>query len=902
MVELHSYQLDAKEVLKQFDSKSTGITDAEASKRLEKYGPNKLEKKKKITPFEIFIAQFNNFLIWILLAAVGLSLAIGYLTKNPEDYIDAGVITVIVIINALLGFFQEYRAEKAMEALQKMAAPRAKAIRNNEKKVINSEELVPGDIILLETGDRVPADARIIDLFNLQIDEAALTGESVPVAKKIEKIAKETPVADRKNLVYSGTIVTRGKASAVVYSTGMGTEFGKIAALVQEDTKETPLQKKLEKVGKTIGIVMIGIAIIVFALGVLRGTDTVTMILTSISLAVAAVPEGLPAVVTITLALGLMIMAKSNAVVRKLSAVETLGSTTVICSDKTGTLTKNEMTVRLVSIGGKKLKVTGSGYDPEGELKAEKPLTTAEQTYLELLLKSSVLCNNAELISSPKAGIFGDPTEGALIVLGKKAQFDQKKLSEQYKRVYEVEFTSERKMMSTVHEGNGKGATVFAKGAPEVLLEKCSFVFDEGRVKRISPQLKKKVLSETQEMATSALRVLGFAYKEFDPKGKFTDSQAEGDFIFIGLAGMIDPPREEVIDAVKLCKSAGIRSIMITGDHKLTAEAIGKELGIESDGAMTGEELENIEAKELSERVRNISVFARVSPEHKVKILEALKANGEIVAMTGDGVNDAPAIKRADIGIAMGITGTDVAKEASDMVLQDDNFATIVKAVESGRGIYANIKNFIAFLLSGNIGEVLVIAIAILIGLKEPATGALVIPLAVSHILWINLLTDGLPAVALGFEPVDKDIMKTLPRKPGESIFAGMRAYIVEYPIILTIGTLALFVLYLPQGAVKAQTIAFTAIVFFELFQAFSCRSLIKPFYKLSPFSNKYLLGAIALSVGSQLAIIYLPLLNQVFKTVPLLPRDILVIIGFAIFGFLYLEAYKTYNYRKSYA
>ncbi|HIJ98791.1 TPA: calcium-translocating P-type ATPase, SERCA-type [archaeon] len=858
------YQLDAKIVLSTLGAKPTGLSSTEVKARLQKFGPNRLEKKKRITPLQIFINQFKSFLIWILIAAVALSVAIGFITKDPEDFLDAAVIFAIVIINAFLGFFQEYKAEKAMEALQKLAAPKAKVIRDGKKLLINSEELVPGDIILLETGDRVPADARIFDLFNLHIDEAALTGESIPSKKIAEKITKDVSVPDRKNLVYSGTIVTQGKCSAVVFATGMNTEFGKIAALVQaEEEEETPLQHKLAAVGRTLGVGMIVISIIVFVLGALRGQEVLHMILTAVSLAVAAVPEGLPAVVTITLAIGLTAMARANAVVRKLPAVETLGSTTVICSDKTGTLTKNEMTVREVFIGDKIINVTGSGYDPTGEFKPQKPLNVSDKKYLEFLLRSAVLCNNAELNKDTKWNIFGDPTEGALVVLAEKGGHNQKKLQNEFKRIHEVEFTSERKMMSTVHKDKTGNIFVFSKGAPENLLGRCSFAYDNGKVKRLTPQIKKAMLEETRAMAGRALRVLGFAYKEMRAGAKMSEKEIESELIFIGLAGMIDPPREEVFDAIKLCKSAGIRSIMITGDHKITAAAIAKELNLVGGEikVLDGEELDKISDKELEETVRSVSVYARVSPIHKVRILEALKKDGEIVAMTGDGVNDAPALKKANIGVAMGITGTDVAKEASDVVLEDDNFATIVKAVEQGRAIYDNIRKFVLYLLSSNVGEIITIFIATLIGLP--------LPLIAVQILWVNLLTDGLPAVALGVDPAALDIMRRKPRDPNEKVInKQMWLNVALIGATLGIGTLMIFYRTLPEGVETARSVAFATLVMFQMFNVYNTRSERQSIFSAQTLRNRYLHLSVLVSILLLFAVIYYQPLQKAFETV----------------------------------
>lgn len=897
MVKKEFYKIDVKEIFESLCTNKNGLTTNEVKKRLEKYGPNKLKERKKETPIKIFLRQFKSFLILILIFAAIISSLIGFLTKNPEDFIDTFVILSIVILNACLGFFQEYKAEKTLEALKKLAAPKAKVIRAGKKIKINSEELVPGDIILLEIGDRIPTDSRLIEEFNFYVNESTLTGESVPVKKQIQKIEKEVPVFEQKNMAFMGTIVTCGKAQAVVTSTGMQTEFGKIAELVQViEEKETPLQKKLDITGKTLGFIIIFICAIIFLLGIFRKVKLIEMFLVSVSLAVAAVPEGLPAVVTITLALGLMTMAKSNAIIRKLPAVETLGSVSVICADKTGTLTKDEMTVREISVGNKLIEVTGSGYNPIGELKFQEKFNYSDKLYLELLLKAGALCNNSELIKEEdKWNIFGDPTEGALVVLAKKADFfDLDKLKKEFPRIYEIEFSSERKMMTTLHKvANNKKLITFSKGAPEILLENCKFIYENGKVVKLNPKYKKLILNRTQEMAKKALRVLGFAYKELpiNSRPKFNSENLESDLIFVGITGMIDPPRDEVFDAIKKCLQAGIRPIMITGDHKLTATAIAKELNLANGEVkvLTGEELDRLNDKELEKEAREVSVYARVSPAHKVRILEALKTHGHIVAMTGDGVNDAPALKKSDIGVAMGITGTDVTKEVSDMVLEDDNFATIVKAVEQGRKIYENIKKFVFYLLSTNIGEILVIFIAALINLP--------LPLIAVQILWINLLTDGLPAVSLGVEPIEPGIMKKPPRNPKEKIISkNMIANMLFVGIIMCIGTLGIFYLNLSKDLIRARTLGFSTLVLFQIFNVLNAKSEKESIFKIGFFSNLYLIVSIIISIAMLFAVIYIPILQNAFKTFVLSAKDWIYVFLVSASVFIIMEIKKLFE------
>lgn len=872
------YNVNISEAIKSLKSSEKGLTKNEAEKRLEEFGYNEIKDTKKTYILKIFISQFKSFLIAILFIAVIVSLIINH-------KIDAFVIAVILILNAILGFIQEYKAEKSIQALKKLASQQSIVLRDRKEKKINSRELVSGDIILLETGEKIPADSRLIESINLHTQEASLTGESIAVRKEIKILDKETPVADRNNMVFSGTIITAGRGKAIVTSTGMNTEIGKIAKMIQKQkTKLTPLQIKLKKLGELLGIATIIICFLVFFAGIIAGIDTITMFITAISLAVAAIPEGLPAVVTISLALGTQRMIKRNVLIRKLPSVETLGSTTVICTDKTGTLTLNQMTVRKIFTNNKIITVTGRGYKPKGDFFYNKEKINKKE--IELLLKAGALCNNAKLIDND---IIGDPTEGSLIVSAAKAGIIKEKLESKYPRIDEIEFTSERKRMSTFHNIDGK-KTIYSKGAPDVLLNHCNKIYKNGKITRLTNEEKEKILKTNEKFAKQALRVLGFAFK---PSNKLN----EKDLVFIGLQAMIDPPRKEVKTAIEKCNKAGIKVVMITGDFKLTAETIGHELGIKGQ-AIDGAELDNIQ--NLKEHVENISIYARVNPAHKVKILEALKENKHVVAMTGDGVNDAPALKKADIGISMGITGTDVAKEASDMILTDDNFASIVNAVEEGRRVFDNIKKFLALLLSGNISEVLIIFLAILIGFTDPETGVFVLPLIAIQILWINLITDGLPALALAVDPIEQGIMDKPPRNSKESILKGLGSYLFGYPIVMFIGVMWIFTTTLDSSEiVKAQTMVFTSVIIFELFQAFSCRSLTKPSFKVGIFDNKYLLGAVAISVLLQIAILYTSFFQNIFHVVALGLYDWVIIVLTASTGFIYLETYKLFMMKR---
>jgi Ca2+-transporting ATPase len=881
MMVIKWHTLSIEEVFSKLQTSKNGLSEKEVKKRLKIYGPNELPKPKRPRLLTMFLRQFKSFLILLLLAAILISIGI-------KHYTDALVILVILMLNALLGFYQEYKAEKAVEALKELAVTYAKVIRDGKVEEIPAKKLVPGDILVLEEGDKVPADARLIEITSLKVDESALTGESTPVFKDVRAI-KDVPLAERKNMVFMGTIIAYGRAKAVVVATGIDTEMGKITKIIQIPEEETPLQKRLNDLGKKLGIFIIAICVVVFFIGILlHETSIAEMFLTSISLAVAAVPEGLPAVVAVTLALGTRRMAKRNAIVKRLAAVEALGCVTVICADKTGTMTTNEMTVREIWYNNSLIKVTGIGFEPKGEFfKGKKKINPIKDKDLSLLLELCTNCNNAELkepsLLFDKWHVIGDPTDGALLVLAKKAGVDKK-----LEKVGEIPFSSERKRMTTIHRKNGKYFT-FSKGAPETIVKLCDRILFRGRVKNLSEDERKDILNITQNMALRGLRVIALAFKPLEKisQRKFLESEVERNLIFLGLVGMIDPPRKEVKNAVRTCKQAGIKVIMITGDHKLTAIAIAKELGIYTgrEEVIVGEELEKMSEEELDDVIDKVSVFARVSPEHKTRILSALKRKGHIVAMTGDGVNDAPALKKADIGVAMGIKGTDVAKEAADMILTDDNFATIAKAVEEGRGIYDNIKKFIRFLLSSNFDEILVVTIASLAGLP--------LPLLPIHILWINLVTDGLPALSLSVDPKEPDIMKRKPRNPKESILSGVFWFSLTAGLIACAVTLLAFFLEYTStlNVLKARTLALTTTIFFELLFVFNCRSETRSVFSNNPLTNKKLVLAVILSVVFQLLIIYVPPLQTMFKTTSLTFTDWIRVLLFSASGLFILPS-----------
>ncbi|MBJ6363296.1 calcium-translocating P-type ATPase, SERCA-type [Paenibacillus sp. GCM10012307] len=872
------YQMDSGELSEKLGLvPEQGLASKEASERLARFGRNELSEGKRISPLVLLLNQFKDFMVLVLVGATLISGLLG-------EYLDALTIIAIIIINGVLGFIQEFRAERSLRALKELSAPTAHVIRDGQSAVVPAVELVPGDIIVLESGDRLPADVRFLETNSFYAEESALTGESVPVGKVSSAIAEsDLPLGDQRNLGFMGTMVTRGTAKAVVVRTGMNTEMGKIADLIsQTDSVETPLQHRLEQLGKILIGVAVGLTILVVVAGILHGQPAYGMFLAGVSLAVAAIPEGLPAIVTIALALGVQRMIKRKAIIRKLPSVETLGCASVICSDKTGTLTQNKMTVTKLWLGGRWLDVSGEGYEPTGEvIEGGVAADLKNDQHLRRLLQVAALCNNASLYKQPvetdkrRKGkeetaeewvLQGDPTEGALAVLAAKLGVSAKSLEGIYKRVKELPFDSERKRMSVLVHHQG-GRLLCTKGAPDLLLEQCSYILWDGKVVPLSGSLRQKVAASAEQMAAGALRVLGMAYRDLRPHDACeTEQETESRLTFVGLTGMIDPPRREVRDAIATCRRAGIKTVMITGDHQLTAEAIAGQLGITPRGGKTvnGRELAAMTDEELDGCVENVYVYARVSPEHKLRIVKALQRKGHVVAMTGDGVNDAPAIKAADIGISMGITGTDVAKEASALVLSDDNFASIVAAIEEGRSIYENIRKFIRYLLASNVGEILTMFLAVMAGLP--------LPLVPIQILWVNLVTDGLPAMALGVDQSEKDLMQQKPRAAKENIFARRLGWkIISRGILIGVCTLAAFWITLRSGAelIEAQTVAFATLVLAQLIHVFDCRSSRSIFHR-NPFQNRYLVLAVLSSLVLMLGVVYIEALQPIFKTVPL--------------------------------
>ncbi len=893
------HSMDADAVLKKLNTSEKGLKPADVGECLSFYGPNRLEERGGTTPFDILVEQFKDFLILLLMAAAAVSLGIGFMEESPQEMVEAGLILVIVAFIVVVGFYQQYSAEKELEALKKMMSPQARVLRDGVEQTVDAADLVPGDVVLVEAGTRVPADIRLLEAVELKADESSLTGESTPVNKGVKAVEKDAPLAERSTMLYTGTSVVYGKGRGVVVSTGMRTEFGSIASRIQEIKKEkTPLQDRLGLLGKQIGVAVIVLCAVVFFTGVLFNDEPVLeMFIVAIALAVAAVPEGLPGVVTVALGVGTRRMVKENVIIRKLPAVETLGSTTVICTDKTGTLTKNEMTVKLLWVPDRTVEVTGEGYAVEGGFKEDSGDVEPGDQMLRLL-EAGVLCNNARLNSD---GIYGDPTEGSVLVAGAKAGLMQDDLNQKYPRADEIPFSSERKRKTTVHE-KSDGLVAYTMGAPDVVLELCSSIMDEGGEKPLDEESRNRVLEVNAGMASKAYRVLAFAYRKI-PKNYDHDS-VEGDMVFLGLTAMIDPPREESRPSVQQCRDAGIRIIMVTGDHQLTAKAIAEGLGISSEGdeVLNGRQLEEMSDDQLLEAVDRVSVYARVSPIHKLRIVEALQSKGNVVAMTGDGVNDAPALKKADIGVAMGITGTDVSKEAADMVLTDDNFASIVRAVEEGRGIYDNIRKFFAYLISGNIGEVAVVFLSSLIP-------SVPIALTASQILIINLVTDGLPALALGVDPFEPGAMKRKPRSRGEPLHRGLSPFIAWYPLLMIMTTMALFMWVYDAEAdnmFEAQTVAFLTIAFFEMYQAFASRSTRYPAFKVGILKNKWLLAAVGLSLAVVLALVYVPLpipftsltMQELTHVQYITPQLFLLVMGVSSMGFIYLELQKWWNTR----
>ncbi len=869
-----------------------GLSSEEAEKRFRDHGPNELQEKKGRGPLLIFLDQFKGLIIWVL---IGAALVSGFL----KEWVDALAILAIIIMNAVMGLIQEYRAEKSLAALKKMAAPSTKVYRNGIMVSIPARELVPGDLVELESGDNVPADARVVhNTSNFSVQEASLTGESAPVAKTKEAIdSGKLGIGDRKNILHMGTSVVSGKARAVVFDTGMGTELGRIAGMIQDIKKEsTPLQNKLEDFSKLLIIGCFILVGLVFGMELLRGGKLFDMFLTAVSLAVAAIPEGLPAVVTIALALGVQRMVKRHVLIRKLASVESLGCATVICSDKTGTLTQNEMTVQRVWTPGGFLSVTGIGYEPKGDFQAGDK-TVDPKSYPDLLkvLTIGALCNNAHLGTDADNKLIatGDPTEIALLTSAAKAGICKQDEEGTFVMVEEIPFDSDRKMMSIVRQADDD-YYAFTKGAPDLLLGKCTHILDAGRERPITDDDKLRALQANDELSNQALRVLGMAFRTFDDKPDMTAGSIETGLTFVGLQAMIDPPRPEARVAVAACRKSGIKTVMITGDHKNTAMAIGRQIGFLDGGAqaLSGEELDRLSDEELDAAVENTTVYARVSPEHKLRIVRSFKRKHEVTAMTGDGVNDAPAIKEADIGVAMGITGTDVTKEVSDMVITDDNFASIVAAVEEGRGIFDNIRKFIHYLLSCNAGEILVMFLASLFGLP--------VPLLPIQILWVNLVTDGLPALALGVDPVDPKIMDRSPRKSDEPVITGARGWLVIFQgVIIAMCTLAafLFVLvYEKEGLVRARTAALAVLACTQLFHSFNCRSMKESLFKIGFLTNMSLFYAAVGSFLLQMAIIFVPFLQPIFKTEAMSGKDIGMIVLFSSLPLWIMELVKALN------
>lgn len=878
---------------------SDGLSDEEASERLARYGPNELTERGAKPPLAILASQFTNVMVVVLIVAAIVSGLAG-------DMADTIVITIILIMNAVLGFVQEYRAEKAMAALKALAVPTVRVTRGGRVREISSRALVPGDILHLETGGQVGADARLVEAVNLRVEEAALTGESVPAEKHVDAVPQENaPLGDRQSMVFAGTSVIYGRGQAVVVNTGMQTELGRIATMIQSvGEKETPLQARLAYLGKWLAGLALGVCIVIFAVGILRGADPKEMFLAAVSLAVAAIPESLPAVITVALALGAQRLVRQRALIRKLPAVETLGCVTTICSDKTGTLTQNKMTVTGIYLDGVTIEVTGSGYEPRGDLRingralpeAAPSLASSLDLTLDLTLKGLLLCNDSHLIppdpeSDEAWGIVGDPTEGALVVLAAKAGLDKRTVEESMPRIAEIPFDSDRKRMTTFHR-RGDDVISFTKGAVDGTVGLCHSVLCDGQVREMTDSDRLRILAETDKLAAAGQRVLALAFRQWPTvPATPTVENAETDLVYLGLVSMIDPPRPEAANAVTTCVSAGIKPVLITGDHRLTAEAVAREIGIlrPGDQTVSGAELDAIDDKTLTERVANISVYSRVSPVHKMRVVEALQENGNIVAMTGDGVNDAPALKRADIGVAMGITGTDVSKEASEMVLADDNFATIVSAVSEGRAIYDNIRKFIRYMLTTNSAETLIVAGAVLSGLP--------LPLLAIHILWINLVTDGLPALALGFEPAERDVMRRSPRNPAESLFArGMWQHIVWAGIFMAAGTAAVFLWGLATHSLaEARTMVFLTLSGFQVAHVMAIRSERESTFTLGFLSNIHLAGAVTITMVAQFAVVYLPILRPFFHTVPLPPLELAICLLLSSTIFFAVEVEKAW-------
>ncbi len=901
-----------------------GLTQEEAQSRLQKHGPNELTERPRPGFLWMLLAQFNNFLVIILIIAAVVSLLLG-------EIIDATAIMIIVALNAVVGVVQESKAEQALAALKKMAAPNAQVIRGGHQMTIPSRELVLGDIVLIEAGNYIPADMRLVESVNLKVEEASLTGESVPVEKVAGVVLdKEIPIGDRKNSAFMSTLATYGRGKGIVTGTGMHTQIGMIAEMIQSYEEEaTPLQQKLDQLAKTLGIICLAVCGVIFVYGLIRDThfgtivnegfmaylraekkDIIELFMTAVSLAIAAVPEGLPAVVTICLALGMQSMIRRHVLIRKLPAVETLGCATVICSDKTGTLTQNEMTVVQAWSGGKRFKISGEGYNPSGEFSMDgQPFDPAKEPNASFLMHAALLCNDAKLEEGGEEKeakswrMVGDPTEGAMVVAAAKAGLWREQTEKVLRRVQEIPFDSERKRMTTIHQMQTDGGNfcfdcpstvAFVKGAPDIVLDLCDRIFMDGKPVPLSEEKKREVLAVNRDMARQALRVLGAAYRPMDGiPHECTCENVEKGLTFIGVMGMIDPARPEVKEAIKIAQGAGLKSVMVTGDYKDTAEAIAKEIGLLSPGGrvLTGAELDKMSEGELAAIIDTVDACCRVSPQHKTKIVDAFKARGHVVAMTGDGVNDAPALKRANIGVAMGITGTDVSKETADMVLTDDNFASIVAAIEEGRVIYSNIRKFVYYLISCNIGEILIIFLAMLVGMP--------LPLRPVQLLMLNLVTDGAPALALGMEKGEPDIMRRPPRPTKEPVINWeMQIGTAVQAVVMTAAVLGAYYWALqiyPQQVERAQTIAFVTLCLSELLRAFTARSEHYGIFTIGVFSNKWMLWADGSSLLVVLAAVYVPFLQPFFDTVALSLNDWLLMIPFILMASIAAELTKIY-------
>jgi Ca2+-transporting ATPase len=878
------------QVLAGTGSHPLGLSSQEAAARLVANGPNALREARHINPLQIFLGQFKSLIIWILVVAAFISGCFG-------EWVDAAAIAAIVLLNAAIGFYQELNAEKSIAALRKMTAPRAAVRRDGHVTSIPASEIVVGDLLELEAGDLVAADARLLHASSLKCVESALTGESDAVAKRAVTLDEnDVPLGDRENMVFMGTSVATGQATALVVATAMNTEIGRIAGLIQEADADqgTPLQQKLASVGRILIWASLAIVGLLFLLGLARGMKLLELFLTSVSLAVAAVPEGLPAVVTIALALGVLRMSRRRALVRKLPAVETLGSTTVICTDKTGTLTVGEMTVRAFHVAGQTFEVTGDGYDPDGEVRFKGKASDARHAAPLLELATVLIgCNNAHLLLEGGTWkVIGDPTEGALLAGGHKTGATKEQIERQFPKHHEIPFDSDRKRRTVVRRLPDGRLRAFINGAPDLLLQHCTKIYTTTGVRPITDQDRHRIASQNSAMARQSLRVLGSAWRDLDEhsRARLTAEDIEHDLVFVGLTGMYDPPRAEAKEAVAKCRAAGIRVVMITGDHPHTAAAIASELGIASadDLALTGAELDKMTDEELRQRAPKTAVYARVTAEHKLRIVRAWKANDAIVAMTGDGVNDAPAIKGADIGIAMGRSGTEVTRQASDMIVTDDNFASIVAAVEQGRGIYNNIRKTLQYLLASNCGELLLMAVCIIIGLPAP-----LLPI---HLLWINLVTDGLPALCLATDPIDSDVMKRPPRRRAEQMMD--RAFLFRLLLSGTVTMAVAFGVYLyglRKGTVEAaRSMAFTSVVFIELFKSFSFRSETRPLWRMPLLGNIQLVLVVVVSFGLQIWAHHVSMLARVFKTVLPSPPDRWLLLALALIPLAVLELMKV--------